>query len=165
MGFISDLPHTLIDAFKATLEETLNADLLIHVIDVAADQREYWMSEVDLVLSEIGAGDVPMLCVFNKLDLLEQQPRIVRDEEGLPTAVYLSAQTGEGLPLLEEALRERLQDEVFEGEVELTPGQGKLRAALFDLGAVVDESFTTSGNTLLGVRLPQKIWNRLQHQH
>ncbi|MDG1460454.1 MAG: GTPase HflX [Luminiphilus sp.] len=165
VGFISDLPHTLIDAFKATLEETLNADLLIHVIDVAADQRDYWISEVDLVLAEIGAGDVPRLCVFNKLDLLEQAPRIVRDEEGLPTAVYLSAQTGEGLSLLEEALRERLQDEVFEGEVELTPGQGKLRAALFDLGAVLGESFTAAGNTLLEVRLPQKVWNRLQHQY
>jgi GTP-binding protein HflX len=99
------------------------------------------------------------------LDLLEQAPRIVRDEEGLPTAVYLSAQTGEGLSLLEEALRERLQDEVFEGEVELTPGQGKLRAALFDLGAVLGESFTAAGNTLLEVRLPQKVWNRLQHQY
>lgn len=165
VGFISDLPHTLIDAFKATLEETLNADLLLHVVDVAAERREYWMSEVDVVLAEIGAGDLPVLLVYNKVDLLEQAPRIVRSESGVPLAVYLSARDGEGLDLLEGALRERLQEDVFEGNVEVTPRQGKLRAALFELGAVLEESFTTSGNSVLSVRLPQKAWDRLQHRH
>ena len=163
VGFISDLPHTLIDAFKATLEETLNADLLLHVVDVAAEQRDYWMTEVELVLSEIGAGELPVLLVYNKVDLLEQAPRIIRNDEGTPIAVYLSAQNGEGLPLLEDALRERLQDDVFEGSVEVTPQQGKLRAALFDLGAVLEESFTPAGNSVLSVRLPKKQWQRLQH--
>ena len=163
VGFISDLPHTLIDAFKATLEETLNADLLLHVVDVAAEQRDYWMTEVELVLSEIGAGELPVLLVYNKVDLLEQAPRIIRNDEGTPIAVYLSAQNGEGLPLLEDALRERLQDDVFEGSVEITPQQGKLRAALFDLGAVLEESFTPAGNSVLSVCLPKKQWQRLQH--
>ncbi len=165
VGFISDLPHTLIDAFKATLEETLNADLLLHVVDAAAEQREHWMSEVDLVLSEIGAGHLPTLVVYNKVDLLEQPARVVRDASGLPVAVYLSARDGDGLELLEEALRERLQEDVFEGDVEVTPSEGRLRAALFDLGAVLEESFTTSGNSVLSVRLPQKAWDRLQHRH
>ncbi len=163
VGFISDLPHTLIDAFKATLEETLNADLLLHVVDVAAEQREYWMTEVELVLSEIGAGELPVLLVYNKVDLLEQAPRIIRNDEGTPVAVYLSAQNGDGLSLLEDALRERLQEDVFEGSVEITPQQGKLRAALFDLGAVLEESFTPAGNSVLSVRLPKKQWQRLQH--
>ncbi len=163
VGFISDLPHTLIDAFKATLEETLNADLLLHVVDVAAEQREYWMTEVELVLSEIGAGELPVLLVYNKVDLLEQAPRIIRNDEGTPLAVYLSAQNGDGLTLLEDALRERLQEDVFEGSVEITPQQGKLRAALFDLGAVLEESFTPAGNSVLSVRLPKKQWQRLQH--
>ena len=163
VGFISDLPHTLIDAFKATLEETLNADLLLHVGDVAAEQRDYWMTEVELVLSEIGAGELPVLLVYNKVDLLEQAPRIIRNDEGTPIAVYLSAQNGGGLSLLEDALRERLQDDVFEGSVEITPQQGKLRAALFDLGAVLEESFTPAGNSVLSVRLPKKQWQRLQH--
>ena len=163
VGFISDLPHTLIDAFKATLEETLNADLLLHVVDVAAEQRDYWMTEVELVLSEIGAGELPVLLVYNKVDLLEQAPRIIRNDEGTPIAVYLSAQNGDGLSLLEAALRERLQDDVFEGSVEITPQQGKLRAALFDLGAVLEESFTPAGNSVLSVRLPKKQWQRLQH--
>ena len=163
VGFISDLPHTLIDAFKATLEETLNADLLLHVVDVAAEQRDYWMTEVELVLSEIGAGELPVLLVYNKVDLLEQAPRIIRNDEGTPVAVYLSAQNGDGLSLLEDALRERLQQDVFEGSVEITPQQGKLRAALFDLGAVLEESFTPAGNSVLNVRLPKKQWQRLQH--
>jgi len=163
VGFISDLPHTLIDAFKATLEETLNADLLLHVVDVAAEQRDYWMTEVELVLSEIGAGELPVLLVYNKVDLLEQAPRIIRNDEGTPVAVYLSAQNGDGLSLLEDALRERLQEDVFEGSVEITPQQGKLRAALFDLGAVLEESFTPAGNSVLSVRLPKKQWQRLQH--
>ena len=163
VGFISDLPHTLIDAFKATLEETLNADLLLHVVDVAAEQRDYWMTEVELVLSEIGAGELPVLLVYNKVDLLEQAPRIIRNDEGTPIAVYLSAQNGGGLSLLEDALRERLQEDVFEGSVEITPQQGKLRAALFDLGAVLEESFTPAGNSVLSVRLPKKQWQRLQH--
>jgi len=163
VGFISDLPHTLIDAFKATLEETLNADLLLHVVDVAAEQRDYWMTEVELVLSEIGAGELPVLLVYNKVDLLEQAPRIIRNDEGTPIAVYLSAQNGDGLSLLEDALRERLQEDVFEGSVEITPQQGKLRAALFDLGAVLEESFTPAGNSVLSVRLPKKQWQRLQH--
>ena len=165
VGFISDLPHTLIDAFKATLEETLNADLLLHVVDAAAEQRDHCMGEVDLVLSEIGAGHLPTLVVYNKVDLLEQPSRVVRDASGLPVAVYLSARDGDGLELLEEALRERLQEDVFEGDVEVTPSEGRLRAALFDLGAVLEESFTTSGNSVLSVRLPQKAWDRLQHRH
>ena len=165
VGFISDLPHTLIDAFKATLEETLNADLLLHVVDAAAEQRDHCMGEVDLVLSEIGAGHLPTLVVYNKVDLLEQPARVVRDASGLPVAVYLSARDGDGLELLEEALRERLQEDVFEGDVEVTPSEGRLRAALFDLGAVLEESFTTSGNSVLSVRLPQKAWDRLQHRH
>ena len=163
VGFISDLPHTLIDAFKATLEETLNADLLLHVVDVAAEQRDYWMTEVELVLSEIGAGELPVLLVYNKVDLLEQAPRIIRNDEGTPIAVYLSAQNGDGLSLLEDALRERLQEDMFEASVEITPQQGKLRAALFDLGAVLEESFTPAGNSVLSVRLPKKQWQRLQH--
>ena len=163
VGFISDLPHTLIDAFKATLEETLNADLLLHVVDVAAEQRDYWMTEVELVLSEIGAGELPVLLVYNKVDLLEQAPRIIRNNEGTPIAVYLSAQNGYGLSLLEDALRERLQEDMFEASVEITPQQGKLRAALFDLGAVLEESFTPAGNSVLSVRLPKKQWQRLQH--
>ena len=108
VGFISDLPTTLVEAFKATLEETANADLLLHVVDVAAPNRAVLMADVETVLGDIEADGLPQLVVFNKLDLVEQPPRIERNESGTPTAVYCSAATGEGMALLLEAIRERL---------------------------------------------------------
>jgi GTP-binding protein HflX len=165
VGFISHLPHALVDAFKATLEETLNADLLLHVIDVAAEHRDTLIAEVESVLAEIGASEVPQLRIYNKIDLLEQAPRLMRDERGQPQAVYLSARENQGLDLLEQALRELLQSGIFEGDIELAPAQGKLRAALFDMGAVTAEAFTDTGCSVLSIRLPEKEWQRLQHQH
>ena len=162
VGFIADLPHTLVEAFKATLEETLNADLLLHVIDVVSEDREFLIDEVDKVLTEIGAESLPQLRVFNKLDLLEQSPRMVLDDDGLPVAVYLSARQGQGLDLLAEALRLRLQVDQFEGEVVLAPSEGKLRAALFKLGAIESEMFQEDGSSLLSIKLPLRDWERLQ---
>jgi len=162
VGFIADLPHTLVEAFKATLEETLNADLLLHVIDVVSEDREFLIDEVDKVLTEIGAEFLPQLRVFNKLDLLEQSPRMVLDDDGLPVAVYLSARQGQGLDLLAEALRLRLQVDQFEGEVVLAPSEGKLRAALFKLGAIESEVFQEDGSSLLSIKLPLRDWERLQ---
>ena len=159
------MPHALVDAFKATLEETLNADLLLHVIDVAAEHRDTLIAEVESVLAEIGASEVPQLRIYNKIDLLEQAPRLMRDERGQPQAVYLSARENQGLDLLEQALRELLQSGIFEGDIELAPAQGKLRAALFDMGAVTAEAFTDTGCSVLSIRLPEKEWQRLQHQH
>lgn len=162
VGFIADLPHTLVEAFKATLEETLNADLLLHVIDVVSEDREFLIDEVDKVLTEIGAESLPQLRVFNKLDLLEQSPRMVLDDDGIPVAVYLSARQGQGLDLLAEALRLRLQVDQFEGEVVLAPSEGKLRAALFKLGAIESEVFQEDGSSVLSIKLPLRDWERLQ---
>ena len=126
VGFISDLPTTLVEAFKATLEETANASLLLHVVDVSASNRDELMADVETVLGEIGADELPQLLVFNKLDLLEQPPRIVRNESGVATAVYVSAVTGEGLDLLFEAIRERLSVALFDEEITLDPQRAKL---------------------------------------
>ena len=165
VGFIADLPHMLVEAFKATLEETLNATLLLHVIDVAAEQREYLEAEVESVLEEIGASSIPQLLVYNKVDLLDQPPRILRDGSGMPTAVYLSAREGTGMGLLAEALRERLQENVFAGDVQIGPSDGRLRASLYSAGAVQKEVFAEDGGSVLTIRLPQKDWERLQHKH
>ena len=165
VGFIAHLPHTLVEAFKATLEETLNATLLIHVIDVAAEHRAHFEAEVQLVLDEIGAGEIPQLTIYNKVDLLDQPARIVRDGAGMPTAVYLSASTGEGMALLAEALRERVQNKMFQGEVQLTSEEGRLRAALYAAGAVEEEVFSDDGGSVLSICLPHKDWQRLQHRH
>ena len=165
VGFIAHLPHTLVEAFKATLEETLNATLLLHVVDVAADHREHFESEVQSVLEDIGASKIPQLTIYNKVDLLDQPARIVRNGDGLPTAVYLSARDDLGMDLLAEALRERLQENIFRGDVPLTPADGRLRASLYAAGAVEEELFNEDGGSTLSICLPQKDWERLQHRH
>ncbi|REJ64140.1 MAG: GTPase HflX, partial [Proteobacteria bacterium] len=165
VGFIADLPHTLVEAFRATLEETLNASLLIHVIDVAADDREFLKSEVEAVLEEIGAGDIPQLIVYNKIDLLEREPRVTRDSEGRPDTVSVSAKTGVGLDLLRDAIGERLAGRFFTGCVELSPMQGKLRAALYELGAIQSEEWLDNGSSSVSLHLPDSDWTRLKQQH
>jgi GTP-binding protein HflX len=161
VGFISDLPTTLVEAFKATLEETANASLLLHVVDVSASNRDELMTDVGTVLGEIGADELPQLLVFNKLDLLEQPARAVRNESGVITAVYVSAATGEGLELLHEAIRERLSVTLFDEEITLDPQRGKLRAALYEMGAVCSEHWESDGSSRLHVRLPLADWRRL----
>ena len=161
VGFISDLPTTLVEAFKATLEETANASLLLHVVDVSANNRDELMADVEAVLGEIQADGLPQLLVFNKLDLLEQPPRILRNESRTPTAVYLSAVTGEGIDLLFDAIRERLSVTLFDEEITLDPQQARLRAALYELGAVCNEEWQSDGSSRLHVRLPLADWRRL----
>ena len=165
VGFIADLPHTLVQAFRATLEETLNASLLIHVIDVAADDREFLKSEVESVLEEIGAGDIPQLLVYNKIDLLEREPRMTRDSDGRPDTVSVSAKSGAGLDLLRMAIGERLAGNFFNACIELTPAQGKLRAALYELGAVKSEEWLEAGGSALNVHLPEADWTRLKTRY
>jgi GTPase len=121
VGFITRLPHDLVAAFRATLEATAEADLLLHVIDSASPARERQIEAVDKVLGEIGADAVPQLRVYNKLDLTGVAPGVGRDEYGKLQSVYVSAQTGAGLELLREALSEilaasRAQVEASQGE-------------------------------------------------
>ncbi|MFN3987936.1 MAG: ribosome rescue GTPase HflX [Rhodocyclaceae bacterium] len=106
VGFIRDLPHALVAAFHATLEETANADLLLHVVDTASEDREAQIDAVNAVLAEIGAGEVPQIMVFNKIDLTQAEAAVRRDECGNISRVFLSARTGEGLGLLRDALAE-----------------------------------------------------------
>jgi GTP-binding protein HflX len=106
VGFIRDLPHSLVDAFHATLEAAVDADLLLHVVDSANHARDEQMAEVDKVLEEIGARDLPQLVVWNKIDLTDAGPGIERDEYGNIVRVRVSSRTGEGLELLREALAE-----------------------------------------------------------
>ena len=106
VGFIRDLPHALVAAFHATLEETANADLLLHVVDSASEDREAQIDAVNRVLNEIGAGEVRQIMVFNKIDLTRASPAVNRDECGNITGVFLSAVTGEGIVMLRDALAE-----------------------------------------------------------
>lgn len=109
VGFIRDLPHSLVVSFHATLEETAAADLLLHVVDSASEDRERQVEAVEKVLKEIGAGSVPQVVVWNKIDATRAEPRVERDEYGRICRVFLSAQTGQGLDLLRQALVEAAQ--------------------------------------------------------
>jgi len=116
VGFIRDLPHGLVAAFRATLEETIRADLLLHVVDSASDTREAQIDAVNVVLKEIEADDIRQIIVWNKIDLKDGQPAVERDEYGRIRAVRMSAKTGQGADLLRQALIEEM-DHRAAGEV------------------------------------------------
>ncbi|GEN27611.1 GTPase HflX [Halovibrio variabilis] len=164
VGFIRHLPHKLVESFQATLQEASEATLLVHVIDAADPDRELNVEQVELVLKEIGADDVPVLKVMNKIDKLDSSPRIERDGQGVPEVVWLSAQQEQGLELLHEALSERLAKDVIGFSLTLNPEQGKLRAGLHELNAVRGEDFDDQGHSVLDVRLPRRDFNQLMAQ-
>lgn len=161
VGFIRHLPHKLVEAFQATLQEATEADLLLHVVDAASVERDDNIAQVNDVLHEIGAGEIPVLMIYNKIDLLAQSPRIERDDQGQPERVWLSAATGEGLALLRQAMSERLADRMTEGRLQLGPGEGKLRSQLYALGAVRGEHHDDQGDTWLDIRLQERDLNQL----
>lgn len=162
VGFIRHLPHKLVESFRATLEESSNADLLLHVIDAHEPERDQQIEQVLAVLGEIGANELPMLEVYNKLDLLEGiEPQIQRDADGKPQRVWVSARDGLGLDLLRQAVAELLGDDLFVGTLCLPQRLGRLRAQFFELGAVQCETHDEEGGSLLEVRLPRVELNRL----
>jgi len=162
VGFIRHLPHKLVESFRATLEESSNADLLLHVIDAHEPERDQQIEQVLAVLGEIGANELPMLEVYNKLDLLEGiEPQIQRDADGKPQRVWVSARDGLGLDLLRQAVAELLSDDLFVGTLCLPQRLGRLRAQFFELGAVQRETHDEEGGSLLEVRLPRVELNRL----
>lgn len=162
VGFIRHLPHKLVEAFRATLEETTQATLLLHIIDSHDPRRDENIEQVEEVLAEIGADDIPMLQVFNKIDLLENfAPRVERNEEGIPVRAWVSAVTGEGLDGLFDAIVERVAEGVVHHFVLLGPSDGKLRALLHEAGSVLSEEYRESGDTVVEVRLQNRDWQQL----
>lgn len=161
VGFIRQLPHTLIDAFSATLEEVTQADLILHVIDASAAEREERIEEVNQVLAEIEADAVPQLLVYNKSDLVSKPPIVERDRFGNPVRVWVSALEGEGLNLLNDCLAELLAEDVVETTITLEPDQGRLRAQLFESGTVVREMTDGEGKISLELRIEQRNLDRL----
>ncbi len=162
VGFIRHLPHKLVEAFRATLEETTQATLLLHVIDSHDVRRDDNIEQVESVLAEIGADEIPMLQVFNKIDLLDDfEPRIERNEDGVPVRAWVSAVTGQGLDLLFDAVVERLAEDVVHHFVVLGPADGKLRALLHEAGSVLSEEHRESGDSVVEVRLQNRDWLQL----
>jgi len=163
VGFIRDLQHELIEAFKATLEETQLADLLLHVVDCSRDNRTETQNEVNKVLASIGASEIPQLLVYNKIDLREEAllPRIDRNAEGKPWRVWLSATTGEGFELLTQALSELMSDNLIRIQKVLQPDQAKLRAKLYELKCVQHETLNEEGAWVLDLELSKEDSQRL----
>lgn len=165
VGFIRHLPHDLVAAFKATLQETREASLLLHVVDAADNRMEENIQAVESVLEEIEANEIPALLVMNKIDMLNGFiPRIDRDENNVPIRVWLSAQTGEGIPLLLQALTERLSGEIAHYELRLPPAAGRLRSRFYQLQAIEYEEMDIDGSIMLEVKLPIVDWQRLCKQ-
>ncbi|KTD07727.1 ribosome rescue GTPase HflX [Legionella jamestowniensis] len=160
VGFIRDLPHQLIEAFRATLEETQEADLLLHVIDVSDPHWRDSVFAVEQVLDELGVKDIPMLQIFNKIDQQGNwEAKIDQQEEGIK--VWISAKTGAGLNLLRQAIAVQLQGAIIEEEVLLAPAEAKLRAALYEIDAVIDEKEEREGGWRLKIKLTKEQKQRL----
>jgi len=162
VGFVRDLPHDLVAAFNATLEETRQAHLLLHVIDASDPERLERIRQVQTVLEDVGADQVPQIEVINKIDACEgMQPRVERDPQGRVLRVYVSALEGKGLELLRSALADTLYPDWVEREIRLAPGAGRLRAELFQLGAVKAERNDDDGSHIMRVALPRSRLDRL----
>ena len=162
VGFIRDLPHDLVSAFKSTLQETTEASLLLHVIDTSDPRKLENIDAVNSVLTEIEASDVPSLLVFNKIDNLDNvRPHIEWNDEKQPVAVYLSAQTGAGMELLFEAIRLRLSDEILKLSLQLAPNLGQIRHALYQLNCIRQEQISEQGEFELAIEIDKVEWLKL----
>ncbi|MEN8213798.1 MAG: ribosome rescue GTPase HflX [Pseudomonadota bacterium] len=162
VGFISRLPHELVAAFRSTLQESIDATLLLHVIDASNPARDEQVVEVQKVLQQIGADKVPQLEIYNKIDELEKAtPRIDRDEAGRPQRVWISAQQNAGIELLLQVLKELLGADQVQGQLTLDATQGELRAALYREGSIQQEQPTGEGGWKMDVSLPIRSYKRL----
>lgn len=160
VGFIQQLPHNLIAAFHATLDETRQADLLLHIVDANDSERQLRIQQVNEVLTEIGAAEVPQIVIYNKIDSLDNcSARYERDVNGNINKIWLSAVTGAGIDLLTQALIER-QDTVT-CHVRVPVNAGDVRARLFAEALVLDEKYADNGDSLIEVQISAELLNNI----
>lgn len=162
VGFIRDLPHELIAAFRSTLEETRESQLLLHVIDAADPARRERIAQVQSVLTEIGAGELPVIQVFNKTDILGAEPRVDRADTGLPTRVWLSAASGVGVGQLLSSIAEHIQRDIIRGTVRLTVADARLRAQLYARSGVRRERPLDDGGWEIDLEMDRTGFLELQ---
>ena len=165
VGFVKNLQHDLVESFKATLEETLEATLLLHVIDSSSPNMLEQIEAVESVLNEIGA-DAPILHVYNKIDLSGDAAKIIYKEPNVPNQVYVSAHSGQGLALLSEAVQQCLLGQLQQFDLVLKPAYGKLRTQLYTLNVIQTEQYDDEGNLHLSVCIaPHKLQQLLNQAH
>lgn len=158
VGFVSALPHALVEAFKATLEEVVHSDLLLHVVDGSDPLREDRIEQVQAVLDDIGAAEVPSLIIVNKADLMDAEQRALLDNTAL-----VSALTGQGVTQLLDSIGTAL-GVVAPHQVVLSPKDGKNRAWLYQSGAVLEETLLTDGSVKLTVQADDKLLGQMRQR-
>ncbi len=162
VGFIRDLPHTLIKAFHSTLEEVAQAALLLHVVDSNDDDHDVHIEQVKVVLNELGAGDVPVITVYNKIDLTGRACASEPNEAGYPTRIWLSAHTGEGLDLLVNAIQEHISWLNRQYVFHIPPQAADVRAFLYRRADVINEECVCDGAWVIRAKISDTEIGRLQ---
>ena len=161
VGFVSDLPHELVAAFHSTLQETREADLLLHVIDASDPFHQQREHDVEDVLKSVAASHIPVVRLFNKIDLVEREASTHVNADGLIDRIDVSALSGTGLIELKEIIARRLKGEKINTWISLGGGCAKLRSQLFDLGAVEEEKMADDGQWLMHINVSQQDAERL----
>ncbi|MCL4168978.1 UNVERIFIED_CONTAM: hypothetical protein GTU68_020244 [Idotea baltica] len=161
VGFVRDLPHELVAAFRATLQEALDADLLLHVIDDSNSEHRDHMAEVYKVLGELNIDDIPVIEIYNKIDQSGAQKMLQLDAAETVDKVWLSAHKNIGIDLLLKAIEERLHRTHLNIKFELPMNQARLRAQLYELEAIRAEQIGDSGQWQIEVELPLEKWQQL----
>ena len=179
VGFIRHLPHDLVAAFKATLQESRQADILLHIIDASDIRKEDNIEQVYQVLNSIGAGDVPVIEVYNKIDRLKQvKPKIESEaaSNGISISdskerynevlnkVWCSAKTGEGLELVLQTISQQLEIEWLDLNLLISPQDLDIRSELYNLHVITSESAAENGDTELQIKIDAADWRRLNRQ-
>ncbi len=161
VGFIRHLPHDLVAAFRATLVETREADLILHVVDSADEARQDKIDAVNRVLHEVGAGETPQLLVYNKIDISGIKPRIDADDEGKAWRIWLSAISGSGFEHLFDVLRQQFCEQSSLYTLVLKAGEGQIRACMFENNCIEAENYQNNGDIHLKLRLTPALLKRL----
>lgn len=162
VGFIRKLPHELVAAFHATLLETCEADLLLHVVDVNSEERDEHIRHVDGVLADLGASDIPQILVYNKVDLQAAgEAAVAREQDGSVERLWVSARSGAGMEALVEALDGFFAPSLRRGWLCLPPREGRLRARLYELGAVREERVADNGALELYIEMPVRRYEEV----
>lgn len=165
VGFVRNLAHSLVESFKATLEETLEANLILHVIDSSSHDMHEQIEAVEKVLKEIGV-DTPILRVYNKIDQSGEEAKIIYAKPHQPDRVYVSAHSAAGLDLLKQAVQECLMGQLQSFDMVLKPAYGKLRTQLYNLNVINQEHYDDEGNLHLQVAMaPAKLEQLIKQAH
>ncbi len=162
VGFIRHLPHDLVTAFRSTLQETSEAQLLLHIIDSADPNRDANINEVDKVLTQINANEIHCIHIMNKIDLTGTKPRIDFADDGKVKRIWISVEAEKGIDLLKQTLIDLFREKMIEGQLTLTPADARVRARLFEIGAIRNETIDEEGHFQLKISISRRDLNQFE---